>query len=146
MLRPASSFFANPLSALETKAKLGGEHHLVAPALESPAEPVLAQRQWLGILHAVNRRRCTDSPVCEYSGVGKQPSRTRRSLPGTAEKTLRRRREEREKAVIHRSKQVGRPRSGAMPGFQKRPDYNSVCPGVMSIVLLSDSTDLAIGR
>src|SRR5271165_5486153 len=41
MLRPASSFGANLLSALETKAKLGGDHHLVTPALERPAEQFL---------------------------------------------------------------------------------------------------------
>src|SRR5258708_7176380 len=41
-------------------------------------EPVLAQRRWLGILHALHWRRSTDSPVCDYSGVGKQPGRNPR--------------------------------------------------------------------
>src|ERR1700732_3323673 len=41
MLRPASSFGADLLSVLETKAKLGADYHLVAPALERPAEQLL---------------------------------------------------------------------------------------------------------
>src|ERR1700730_17571709 len=41
LLRPAGSFGADLLSALKAKAKLGGDHHLVAPALERPAEQFL---------------------------------------------------------------------------------------------------------
>src|SRR5260221_1438715 len=41
ILRPASSFGADLLSVLETKAKFGADDHLVAPVLERPAEQLL---------------------------------------------------------------------------------------------------------
>src|SRR5712692_8555983 len=41
MLRPAGCFGADLLSVLETKAKFGADYHLVAPALERPAEQLL---------------------------------------------------------------------------------------------------------
>src|SRR5712692_10167931 len=41
MLRPASSFGADLLAVLETKAKFGADYHLVAPALERPAQQLL---------------------------------------------------------------------------------------------------------
>src|SRR5712692_7096620 len=41
MLRPASSFGADLLSVLETKAKFGADYYLVVPALKRPAEQLL---------------------------------------------------------------------------------------------------------
>src|SRR5260370_26028789 len=41
ILRPASCFGADLLSVLETKTKFGADDHLVAPALERPAEQFL---------------------------------------------------------------------------------------------------------
>src|SRR5260221_4917421 len=41
ILRPARCFGADLLSVLETKSKFGADDHLVAPALERPAEQLL---------------------------------------------------------------------------------------------------------
>jgi hypothetical protein len=41
MLRPAVALGADLLAVLEAKPELGGDHHLVAPPLERPAEQLL---------------------------------------------------------------------------------------------------------
>src|SRR6202011_4865195 len=63
-------------------------------------------------------RGCGASPSCTSRGCA--PCRPPSSLPATAEKTLRRRREERENAVIHLWKQV--------PGVRKPDCLRCILP------------------
>ncbi len=49
MVGPTVSFSADLLATLETKAKLGGDHHLVAPALERPAEQLLVGERTIAL-------------------------------------------------------------------------------------------------